>query len=236
MDKQLDLKNIALIGRTFEEYYNMFALNNTLLKKEIILDVASGVSSFCAEANRQGFNVTASDRIYTSSPAEIEQKCRQDLEMIVKQLPGVADIYVWDFFKDIESLKTQREKAYRSFIEDFKSHGTNRYVSVEYPSTDFLNEQFTISLISHFLFLYEDKLNYDFHKKTIRELLRITSKEIRIFPIVNLKGKKSSLVNTLMQDKDFERFQIVIKKVGYEFMKKGNEMMVIKKIKSRSEA
>ncbi len=229
MDKQLDLKSIALIGRTFEEYYNIFDLKNNLLKNEIILDVASGVSSFCAEANRQGFNVTASDKIYTFSTTEIEQKCREDLEMIIKQLPGVADLYVWDFFKDIESLKTQREKAYRSFIEDFKSHGTNIYVSVEYPSTDFLNEQFTISLMSHFLFLYEDKLNYDFHKRTIRELLRITSKEIRIFPIVNLKGEKSSLVHTLMQDKDFEPFQITIKKVGYEFMKNGNEMMVIKK-------
>lgn len=47
MDKQLDLKSIALIGRTFEEYLDIFELNNTLLKNEIILDVASGVSSFC---------------------------------------------------------------------------------------------------------------------------------------------------------------------------------------------
>ena len=228
MDKQLDLKSIALIGRTLEEYHNIFELNNNLLKNEIILDVASGVSSFCAEADRQGFNVTASDRIYTFSPTEIEQKCSQDLDMIIKQLPGVADIYVWNFFKDIESLKAQRERAYKLFIEDFKNYGTRRYVPVEYPSTDFLNKQFTISLMSHFLFLYEDKLNYDFHKKTIMELLRITSKEIRIFPIVNLKGKKSSFVNTFMQDKDFEQFQIIIKKVGYEFMKNGNEMMVIK--------
>ena len=228
MDKQLDLKSIALIGRTFEEYYDMFDLNDTLLKNEIILDVASGVSSFCAQANRQGFNVTASDRIYTFSPAEIRKKCSHDLDMIIKQLPGVADLYVWNFFKDIDSLQVQREKAYKLFIEDFKNYGTKRYVPVEYPLTDFLNKQFTISLISHFLFLYEDKLNYDFHKKTIMELLRITSKEIRIFPIVNMKGERSSLVNTLMQDKDFKRFHIKIKKVGYEFMKNGNEMMVIK--------
>jgi hypothetical protein len=120
-----------------------------------------------------------------------EQKCSQDLDMIIKQLPGVADLYVWNFFKDMDSLKAQREKAYKLFIEDFKNYGTKKYVPVEYPLTDFLNKHFTISLMSHFLFLYEDKLNYDFHKKTIMELLRITSKEIRIFPIVNLKGEKS---------------------------------------------
>lgn len=228
MDKQLDLKNIALIGRTLEEYYKMFDLDNNLLNNETILDVASGVSSFCAEAVAKGYNVTASDRIYHLSLHEIEQKCRQDLETVIKQLPDIANLYIWKFFKDILSLKNNREKAYKLFIEDFKSYGTKRYVPVEYPSTDFLNKQFTICLVSHFLFLYEDKLNYDFHRKIIMELLRITSKEIRIFPIVNLKGKKSSYVDTLMQDKDFEKFQIIIKKVGYEFMKNGNEMMVIK--------
>ncbi len=226
MDKQLNLKNIVLIGRTFEEYYRMFDLDN-LHKNELILDVASGVSSFCAEASAKGYNVTASDRIYTSSPLEIEQKCRQDLDEVIKQLPGIVDLFVWNFFKDIRALKAQREKAYKLFIEDFENNGTKRYMPVEYPSSDFIDNRFTVSLVSHFLFLYENYINYDLHKKIILELLRITSKEIRIFPIVNLKGKKSSLVDTLMHDMDFERFQISVKKVDYEFMKNGNEMMAI---------
>lgn len=228
MHKQLNLKNIALIGRTFEEYYNMFDLDD-LPGNEIILDVASGVSSFCADANRRGLNVTASDKIYSLSPSEIEQKCKQDLDMIIKQMPGIADLFVWNYFKDIESLKNQREKAYKLFIEDFRKYGSKRYVPVEYPATDFGSNQFNISLSSGFLFLYEEHLNYDFHKNTILELLRITSQEIRIFPIVNLKGKKSSLVNVLMHDRDFESLQMFIKKVDYEFMKNGNEMMVMKK-------
>ncbi len=226
MDKQLNLRNIALIGRTFEEYYKMFDLDN-LAKDEQILDAASGVSSFCSEASAEGYNVTASDRIYTSSPLEIEQKCGQDLDAVIKQLPDLVDLFVWNFFKDIRVLKAQREKAYKLFIEDFKNYGTKRYKPVEYPVTDFIDNQFTISLVSHFLFLYEDHINYDLHNKIILELLRITSKEIRIFPIVNLKGQKSSLVDTLMHDKDFERYQISVKKVDYEFMKNGNEMMVI---------
>ncbi len=228
MDKQLNLKNIALIGRTFEEYYSMFGLDD-LSGNEVILDVASGVSSFCAEAHRQGFNVTASDKIYSLSPYEIEQKCKQDLDMIIKQVPDIADLFVWNYFKDIESLKNQREKAYKLFIEDFRKYGTRRYVPVEYPATNFGSDQFDISLLSHFLFLYEENLSYDFHKSTILELLRITSKEIRIFPLVNLKGKKSIYVELIMRDKDFGCLQISINRVGYEFMKNGNEMMVIKK-------
>lgn len=227
MDKQLDLKDVVLIGRTFEEYCKMFDLGSDLLQNEIILDVASGVSSFCAEANRRGFNVTASDKIYSSDPSEIEQKCRQDLDLVIKQLPDIADLYVWKYFNDIQSLKRQREKAYKLFIEDFKKNGTKRYVPVEYPLTNFRDNQFTISLVSGFLFLYEDLLDYDYHKKTVLEVLRVTSKEIRIFPIVNLKGEKSSFIDPLMRDQDFASFQMSIKEVDYEFMKNANEMLVI---------
>ena len=60
MDKKLDLKDIVLVGRTFDEYYKMFDLSS-IDKKEKILDVASGVSSFCAEATAMGYQVTASD-------------------------------------------------------------------------------------------------------------------------------------------------------------------------------
>lgn len=229
MDKQLILKDIVLIGRTFDEYYRMFNLTDELLKNEIILDVASGVSSFCAQARARGYNVTASDKIYTSEPSEIERKCAKDLDVVMKQLPGIADLYLWNYFKDIKALKNNREKAYRIFIKDFKKYGVKRYVPVEFPATNFLNEQFTIALASHFLFLYEDYLDYDFHKKTILELLRVVSKELRIFPIVNFKGKRSIFVEPVMHDVDFGRFQISIKRVDYEFIRNGNEMMVITK-------
>ncbi len=206
----------------------MFDLGNISLKNETILDVASGVSSFCTEANAKGYNVTASDKIYKSSASDIGQKCACDLDTVIKQLPDIADLYVWDYFKDIRSLKAQRERAYKLFIQDFKKYGQKRYVQVEYPVTDFGDGQFTISLMSHFLFLYEDRLDYELHKRTILELLRITSKELRIFPIVNLKGQRSPLVESLMYDEDFERYPISIKNVSYEFMKNGNEMLVIK--------
>ncbi|KPQ41870.1 MAG: hypothetical protein MPEBLZ_03556 [Candidatus Methanoperedens nitroreducens] len=98
MNKHLDLKTVVLMGRTFEEYYKMFDFDNELLKNEILLDAASGVSSFCAEANAKGFNVTASDKIYCLHPDEIETKCAKDLDSVMEQMPAIADIYLWDFF------------------------------------------------------------------------------------------------------------------------------------------
>ena len=67
----------------------------------------------------------------------------------------------------------------------------------------------------------------DFHKQTILELLRITSKQIRIFPIVNMIGEKSSMVDLLMRDDDFKNTHMSIKMTGFEFIK--NEMMIIEK-------
>jgi len=51
MEKKLDLKDIVLIGRTFNEYYKMFNVIS-ISKNEKILDVASGVSSFCEERRK----------------------------------------------------------------------------------------------------------------------------------------------------------------------------------------
>lgn len=123
MNKHLDLKTVVLMGRTFEEYYKMFDFDNELLKNEILLDAASGVSSFCAEANAKGFNVTASDKIYCLHPDEIETKCAKDLDSVMEQMPAIADIYLWDFFKDIQSLKANREKHIDHFWKISKNMG-----------------------------------------------------------------------------------------------------------------
>lgn len=228
MDKQLNLGDIILIGRAFDEYTRMFALNDELLRQGTILDVASGVSSFCAEANAKGYNVIASDKIYTLSPSEIESKCKQDLDNVIKQLPAISDLYVWDYFKNIQSLKDQREKAYKLFIKDFKSSGTQRYVPTEYPLTNFQENQFTTSLVSGFLFLYEDHLNYEFHKRTLLELARVTTHEIRISPITNLKGKRSVFLEPIINDKELKQLEIRIEKVDYEFLRGASEMLVAK--------
>lgn len=227
MSKRLDLKDIVLIGRTYDEYYKMFDLSG-LNKTEKILDVASGVSSFCSEARALGYDVTASDRIYCFSPEELEEKCTKDLEITMQKMVEAKDLFKWDFFKDIEDLRKHRKRAYSEFIKDYKEYGQERYIKTEYPINNFKDKQFAISLVSHFLFLYDEFIDYEFHKQVIKELIRIVSKEIRIFPLLNLKGEKSSFVRKLMSDKDLVTNKMEIKNVGYEFLSGGDEMLVIK--------
>ncbi|EDK35655.1 hypothetical protein [Clostridium kluyveri] len=227
MEKKLDLKNIVLIGRTFSEYYRMFDIHN-ISKNERILDVASGVSSFCAEARTLGYDVTASDRIYSFSVKDIEEKCTKDLEITMTKMEEIKDLYKWKYFKSIKHLKEHRKKAYEAFIWDFKQNSKAEYVTTEYPKSYFKDKQFNIALVSHFLFMYDEHLDYEFHKRVIEELVRITSKEIRVFPIVNLKCEKSLFVDKLIEDGCFSKYEIKTVKVNYEFVKGGNEMLVIR--------
>ncbi|MEO5361683.1 MAG: hypothetical protein H7843_14770 [Nitrospirota bacterium] len=224
---KLDIKEIVLLGRTFDEYFLAFNLQDVSLKDGKILDAASGVSSFAAEAAMQGINVTGSDRIYSLTASTIESKCAVDLDYVMAQMPGVAHLYKWEYFKDVESLKEVRTRAYKTFIGDFQRQGSSRYVTCEYPKTDFPCNEFAITLISHFLFLYDDRLNYKFHADTIKECLRITSKEIRIFPIVNLKGELSPYVKKILSDEAFRHCTKTIHTVDYEFINNGNKMLVI---------
>ena len=60
----LNLENIAISGRTFEEYSSFFDLKLEDLKDKKILDCPSGASSFVLVANKNGSVVTGVDLIY----------------------------------------------------------------------------------------------------------------------------------------------------------------------------
>ena len=225
----LQLDEVALLGRTFDEYRRMFALDLNALYREVILDAASGVSSFCAEGNAMGYNITASDAIYHSPADEIERKCALDLQDVMTKLPPIADLYVWKEFPNIEALTHRREQAYQRFLPDYVEHGHSRYVPTVYPDSEFADGAFTLTLVSHLLFLYEDQLNYDFHRDTLDELLRITSGEVRIYPITNLRGERCVYVDQLTADPLFAEYEFECVRVDHEFLRNANEMLCIRR-------
>src|SRR6266478_6113637 len=75
MKRGLQLDRVVLLGRTFEEYRRSFLLEPDDLVGKRVLDVAGGVSSFCAEANKLGIDVTSFDPIYSLPPEKIMHTC-----------------------------------------------------------------------------------------------------------------------------------------------------------------
>lgn len=105
----LQLDRVVLLGRTFEEYRRYFLLEPDGLIGKRVLDVAGGVSSFCAEAHNLGINVTSFDPIYSLSPEKIRERSEPDLEAVCRAI-GSVPTYRWGYYKNPD-LHTQTAQA-----------------------------------------------------------------------------------------------------------------------------
>ena len=228
MKQCLELDKVVLVGRTFDEYLRYFGLSEDVLRGKKILDIASGVSSFCPEANAKNFNVTAFDPIYDLSPEEIRSRCQSDLDLIIREVAHVS-AYKWDFYKTPENLRIFRERAYRLFLEDFTKQKSGRYICGQLPRAPFRDGQFDRTLVSYFLFVYEEQFDYEFHKKSLAEILRITSGETRIYPLVNFKAERSQFVERIKNDSAFENFSFEEIFTDFEFLKNSNSFLRIQR-------
>ena len=225
----LDLDNVVLLGRSLKEYSQYFFLSQLEPKEARILDMGSGVSSFCAEMAERGFQVIGADPIYDLPADMIGSKCQADLDEVCTQLPEVAHNYNWVFYKDIDDLRVHREMAYRRFLQDYRTN-PHRYINASLPNTSFNDNEFTHSYVSYLLFMYDDRLSYEFHRESLRELARITENEVRIYPLMTLKARRSSFVDRLMADSELARLEFHIERTDFEFFRGSNETLIVKKI------
>jgi hypothetical protein len=217
----LDLDRVVLLGRTLAEYQRYFALQVEDLRARRILDVAAGVSSFTAEASELGARGTAFDPIYKLSAQEIGDRCQADLEHVVKAIANLQ-VYRWEFYRDPAGMREYRLRAYQKFLADFGSGVGGRYVAGELPQTPFRNGQFELVLVSYFLFVYEARLTYELHQASVRELMRITSGEIRIYPLVTFEAERSQYLDRLQREPEFSAWEFVIVPTDFEFLRNSN--------------
>ncbi len=219
------IKGPIFIGRSWAEYLKMFDLEVEQLAHESILDCAAGASSFTAHMSNNGCDVTAVDILYNNEADILCYKCREHLEALIEGLKSF-DHFVWNYFQDLEDLRLERSRACSEFIDDYRDHKGERYIAADLTSLPFEDGNFSMVLCSHLLFIYDHRLDYEFHLKAIREMLRVSSRELRIYPLVRNRGEKSPFVNRIIKDLQED---VEILKVDYEFREGGNEMIKIKK-------
>ncbi|PFN76436.1 SAM-dependent methyltransferase [Bacillus sp. AFS076308] len=223
---KLELERIVFIGRTFEEYIDMFSLSNEELKGKKILDCPAGACSFTAVGSKNGLNVTACDIAYYYSVDDLKNKGLQDIEHAMEQMEKSKRNYNWNYFKDVKDLMKHRLSALNDYINDMKK-SSESYVPVTLPYLPFNDEEFDLLLSAHFLFMYADRLDYKFHLKTLDELLRVTKEEIRLFPLVDLEGKRYEHLDKVIEYLTMQGCVVDEVKVPYEFQKNANSMLKI---------
>lgn len=227
MPTPITLHNIYPWGRSFDEYQRMFALSEIDLQSKI-LDVASGPASFNAEMHRRNKRVISCDPLYQFSSNEIRTRVAQTAQEMIRKAKENSHRFVWQRIKSPEEMANLRLAAMEKFLEDYdqgKSHG--RYITAALPHLPFADRQFDLSLCSHFLFLYDHERTLELHLAAIAEMSRVAN-ETRIFPLLNMAGKRSAYVDSLAKQFHEHDFKVSIETVDYEFQRGGNQMMRIK--------
>ncbi len=194
----LQLDRVVLLGRTFEEYRRYFLLEPDDLIGKRVLDVAGGVSSFCAEANNLGINVTSFDPIYSLSPKKIMERSEPDLEAVYRAI-GSVPTYRWGYYKNPDYMRKLRKRASTMFFSDYEVH-PEHYIAGQLPTLPFADHEFDVTLVSYFLFRYQNRVGYKFHRESILEIMRVTRDEARLYPTVTFEAQPSEYIPMLLAD------------------------------------
>ena len=223
----MQLENIVPWGRSYREYTEMFSLSKEEIKSKKILGCGDGPSSFNTEAEYEDAHVVSIDPLYAYSKKEIMQRIDEVAGEVMSQVKNNMDNFVWKNIPDVESLEHMRIEAMMEFLADYEDgKEEGRYIDASLPTLPFDDMIFDLALSSHFLFLYSEHLDEDFHKAAIDEMLRVAD-EVRIFPLLTLDNQRSPYVKNIIESLETEGYKAEIIKTAYEFQKGANEMLKI---------
>lgn len=218
------LAEVVPWGRTFDEYAAMFALD-AIDRSRSILGCADGPASFNAEALQRNVKVVSVDPLYQFSVPQIRKRIADTAPTIAAQLRSHAGDFVWDRFKSVDELVAARMRAMQGFLGDFvEGLDQGRYLPAELPDLPFFDATFDLALCSHFLFLYGEQHDAQFHIRAVQELCRVAH-EVRIFPLVELSGAPSRHLQAVTEALQADGRAVTIEPVNYEFQKGGNKML-----------
>ena len=218
------LTDVIPWGRTFEEYAAMFTLDD-IDRSRSILGCSDGPASFNAEALQRNIKVVSADPLYQFSVPQIRKRIADTAPTVAAQIKENAEDFVWNHFKSVTELVAARMKAMQVFLADFDAGlQQGRYVPAQLPDLPFFDGTFDLALCSHFLFLYSEHCDAQFHIQALRELCRV-AQEVRVFPLLELSGAPSRHLPEVLKALEEGGYTVQIAPVNYEFQKGGNQML-----------
>jgi SAM-dependent methyltransferase len=225
-DMAFSVDHIVPWGRSLDEYARMFALTEEDLPRRI-LGCGDGPASFNYEWSERGGHVASCDPIYEYSKGQIEARFEAIYPHMLSEVQQNANDFVWNYIRSAQDLGERRRAAMQIFIEDFdRGKREGRYLVESLPWLSFSDGEFDLALSSHFLFLYSDHLSLDFHRESLREMLRV-AREVRIFPLLKVGGQPSQHIAVLAAELRKDEYSVELCRVDYEFQRGGDTMLRI---------
>lgn len=221
------LGDIIVTARPFDEYLAMFDLAEADLRAGPVLDCPAGASGFAAGARAIGADVTAVDPEYAIAPDDLLRRARRDTEYGNRYVRDNPATYSWRFFGDEVDHLARRMAALDAFASDRRAH-PERYVTGALPRLPFDDDAFRLVVSSHLLFAYPDHFGYADHLRFAQELARVAGEEVRIFPLVDTTTAPWPDLDRLRDDLAGHGVRSEVRRVGYEFIRNGDEVLVLR--------
>lgn len=213
---------MLVTSRSYAEYEAMFDLTEL---PGSVLDCCAGGAGFTAEAAARGVDAIAVDPAYELPAAELVDTVRRSLPAGGAIVDEHADRFVWKWYGTPAHKDDLRIEAADRFLQDV-SIAPERYVPGSLPELPFDDRRFELVLSSHLLFTWADKYDQDWHLAALRELVRVSASEVRVFPLVQQgAGEPVTYLPELLTE--LEGVTAEIRKVPYEFQVGADEMLVL---------
>ena len=222
----MQLENVVPWGRNLREYKEM-GLFRDVDKDKKILGCGDGPASVNNELTNIGVHLISIDPIYQFSKEQIQQRVQETAKVVSEQLRKNRDDFVWKNISDVETLIQLRLEAMDSFLQDYtEGKKRGRYQHQELSKLNFKDKEFDLAWSSHFLFLYSEHFDEEFHTQAIVAMLRV-AKEVRIFPVLDLQNQRSKHLDAVLKYLKENDYSYEIIKSDYEFQKGANELLRI---------
>jgi hypothetical protein len=213
---------VLVTSRSYAEYEAMFDLTQL---PDSVLDCCAGGSSFTAEATERGVDAVAVDPAYELATPELVDTVRRSLPAGSGIVDAHQGSFVWHWYGTPERRDEMRIESADRFLQDIMT-APERYVAGGLPELPFDDRRFELVLCSHLLFTWADTFDRAWHLAGLRELVRVSSSEVRVFPLVQQgAGDPVPFLPEILDDLDGVTWEI--RKVPYEFQAGADEMLVI---------
>ncbi|WP_276254025.1 hypothetical protein [Halomontanus rarus] len=223
-----EVADFVVIGRTFEEYLAMFDLEPADLEGRRVLDCPSGTDSFVATAHERGVSVTGADVLYRHPPAVVARRCRADVAAVAEQLPDKRHLFEWEYYGSVDRRVAFLERASERFLADYPTGRLEgRYAFAELPELPFASDSFSLVLSAHLLFLYGDRLEYEFHLESLRELARVATDEVRVYPLQGLDAEPYERLDEVLETLRADGYDATLIETPFEFQTGSTDMLVL---------
>ena len=222
------LGDIIVTARPFDEYTAMFGLRDGDLRGTAVLDCPAGASGLAAGARVRGAAVVAADPQYAGGHEALVARARRDTRYGNDYVRRTPATYAWGFFADASDHLDRRMAAVDAFDADRRAYPAD-YVAASLPGLPFADGPFDLVLSSHLLFVYPDHFAYSDHVAFARELVRV-GRETRIFPLVDTTTTPWPHLSRLRTDLATCGVASEVRRVGYEFIRGGDEMLVLRHV------